>query len=316
MALVRRTGEEQTPGAMKLILRAALLCALTSVARSADLKTDPIDAVIAEIMAHPNYHQMCDGADFENKTIPLPIYSRLLGRTNGIAPQHLGILQARRAELVPALKANLAGLHPEKPPKAGHAKAPGVSEIPEQLNALYLFLVSDLHVIEALPELLIVEERLRGAIQFADEHPKSPLPDVAWDGRISHYEKHPPPDRERALEFYRADQRELLSLMLRLLREQRFPPLMASTFEKRYREGVDAEANKPDQFGRLDSSAIDQRNRLAEEEKSNPEFLIPFRGDGIMITVPFKAQERNEVRSLARQFLETVPPEQWKRVAP
>ncbi len=303
---------------MKLIIRAVLFCALATVARSADLKRDPMGAVIAEIMAHPDYHQMCDGHEFDCKTIPLPIYCRLLGRTIGIAPRQLDVLKSRREELVPALKTALGSLHPEKPPTADGVPAKGESASARQLNAIFLFLVSDLHVIEALPELLLVEERLRGAIQFADEHPRSPLPNVSQDGRISHYEKQPPSERERFLEFCRADQREILGLILRLLREQRFPPLLVSSFERHYREAVEEAAAKRDEFGRGNSSAIQEQQSLAEEANRGSDFLIPFRADGdqLSISTPFDAATRNNVRRLARQFIETVPPEQWKHVAP
>ena len=205
MQLVRGAGREQIgawlPAEMKLIFPTVLFCALASVAWSADLKRDPMDAVIAEMMAHPDYHQMCRGHEFQCKAIPLPVYCRLLGRSIGIAPRQLEVLESRREELVPALKTALASLHPEKPPTADSGPAKGESASPNQLNAIFLFMVSDLHVIEALPELLLVEERLRAAIQFADEHPRSPLPNVLQDGQISHYERPGLSERERFLEF-------------------------------------------------------------------------------------------------------------------
>jgi len=295
---------------MKSLSFATVFFTLTAPIWAVDLMTEPMEAVIKEIMANPSYHQMCGGAEFEGRSVPLPIYGRLLGREFGIREGQLKVLLARRAELVPALKTALSKLHPENGRSADNLYAADQrSARPDQFNALYLFIVSDCHVIEAIPELLDLEERLRGAIQFADEHPKSPLPDVAWDGGIFHPRKANVPVREKFLDFCRADQRDILSLILRLLREQRFEPLLASSFESKFREGAARREKEWESQGLKDD---EQRGEASNSR--DPEALVPFDGDRYYVTIPFNAKTRNEVRSLAQQFLETVPPEKWKHL--
>ena len=280
-----------TCGGLKSFL-IAVVCLLVFRAAAEDLTSKPMEAVLAEIMAHPNYTQMCDGGMFglEDKGVPFPIYGRLLDRSLRLTTPQILLLRARYEELVPVLKSALSNLHPEREEieDAGRGEH---SERVDQLNGLYLYIVSDCRMIEVLPELLVLEERLRAAIQHADEHPKSPTPNVAWDSWIWHPTKVSlkMSVRERDLEFCRAYQREILSLMLLLLREQKFEPLMTSDFEKRYQEGL-----------------VQQR----QSAESNPAATVT---DKRGVWMPFSTKARNDVRALAKQFLKTVPSEQWKR---
>lgn len=176
-----------------------------------------------------------------------------------------------------------------------------------QWNYTYCEIIVGLDAVETLPELLRLEKEYCDGIAKFKADPKLEMPTLAGDFfRIDDGKENSARSRhdEQIVQFA-LNQRELLSVMLQILRDQRYQPLLDSEFEKAYGVAVKANAKK-------------RGWTIAEEKEEGHKFAldpiehVPIFYMGLSEpTIPYTAKRRLLVRSLAGQFLKTVPPEKW-----
>jgi hypothetical protein len=279
------------------------------------------DALIDHVIRQPGtFDQMCDPAPVMDPHVPLPLFSLLLNREVHVTPENLAKLSARRPEVVAALKARLASLDLRKQvPNAPEFKIKNEETMevadsgvhPRQISSLLFEIIVGLDAVETLPELLSLEEQLRGLLAAADANAKVSPPPIRLDADLTE----PPAGgklsrRDEQLEKGRIVQRELLSVMLQLLRRQRYGPVLHSDFEKVYAAAIKSRAKKDD---------LREYKTAAEAKEKQPNWIhfdpicnVPVVPMIPPPTVPFSAEVRDRVRGLAQQFLKEVPPAKWK----
>jgi len=298
------------------------LVATTLPARE-PLAGDLIDKMIAQ---PGDYDQMCADLGPLPAKVDLPLYRFLAFREVKLSAANLHILREHRKEIVPELVQRLAALDFRRPvPPPGEVKfrkpKPGEEgDIPEgdaieksglsprALNGVYYTMIIGLDAVEALPELLHLEEQLRSLIAAADENRKAPLPYAQPDGAFR--PKSTLSKRDNALFAARVTQRELFSVMMQLLRRQQFAPLLESNYERAYAKALKERASEEDL--RDIKTPADAKAKGEEWLTFDPIYKVPvgyFHEDP---TFPFSREVREELRGLVQQFLDTVPRGQWK----
>jgi hypothetical protein len=302
------------------------LAALTLVAaQAADAPAKPMkpptpDSLVDSVIRVPGeFSQMCDSPAPVPAKLPLYVYGMVRDRELALGPEQLAALHARRAEVVPVLVARLKAMDLSKPGKPlGDMKFKPEDEIvensglnPRALSGPFYEMIVKLDAVETLPELLRLEEQLRSLLAAADADAKKPVPSVPMDGTLV------PPQgdaklskRDEKMLEGRAVQRELLSVMLQLLRGQRYAPLLASDLEATYAAATKARAQKED-LATIKTPA-DAKAQQMEYIKFDPILGVPLGYMEKPITVPFTPESRNQVRGFVQDFLKNVPAKDWK----
>lgn len=276
-----------------LPLLAAFVFTLARLLAAEDAPPPSAASLLQRILAEPGqYSQMCGGL-FISGAVPLPIYGFVSPGELHLSAANLAKLRTRRAEVIPALNEHLAKLRvriegPTSVPKGGVIVT---ANTPDQLGSPLYEIVLGLDAVETLPVLLHLEDQIDG--QLAKEVP------TAMKGSLT----------PREISAWRAmvAQRDVLSVMLQLLRAQRFPPLLASSFEKIYADALKAEANTKGFHVKTPAEA----KALNMNVRFDPIYHLPSNTHHQKPEVPFTPEVRVEVRDLAGQFLQTVPAGKW-----
>lgn len=299
-----------------LLPLAALALATTHAAEKPPLSAEKlVDSVIVQPGV---YDQMCDMPPPLPAKLPLYVYGMVMDREMHASDAQLVMLRARRAEVVPVLVARLKAMELSKvPPPITPTKfkkddeavaASGLST--HALTGPFYEMLTGLDAVEALPELLRLEEQMRSLLAAAEANPKLPPPAVTLDGMLTTGGKVKLSKRDVKMQQGRAVQRELLSVMLQLLRGQRYAPLMNSELEAAYATAVKKRAQDEDL--RDIKTPADAKAKDAGYIKFDPVYNVPVGYLKHPAAVPFSPESRNLVRGMAEEFLQTVPPAQWK----
>lgn len=299
-------------------LSAILAGALLPLASLAGAWPWSADTLIDEAITEPgNWIQMCATPPATDPKVPLPIYSPVGWPEFRLSEENLERLRARRSVVVAALVRRLAKLDFTKPP------APSQPERldPHYYNVLMLEMVRKLNAVEALPALLHAEAQLADLLEKAEADPSVAPPQLQADHLIvldaspARNGKEEAGQRARHMRTYRlvnarVAQREMLSTMLILLRAERFEPLLNFDLEKLY-------AHKIKQVARTKKlKDIKTAADIPEKDRPwvgfDPILNLPMNHFGLSLTVPFTPQLRVQIRGLAEQFLQTIPPKKWK----
>ena len=294
--------------------------ALTA-AHAAEAPRLSAEKLVDSVIVQPGvYDQMCGMPDALPAKLPLYVYGMVADRELHVSDAQLAALHARRAEVMPVLVARLKAMDLSKAPppigqvkfKKGEDEAVAVSGLSARTLTGPLYeMLTGLDAVETLPELLRLEEQMRGLLAAAEADPKLPPPAVTLDGMLV-----PPKGktqlakRDVKMLQARAVQRELLSVMLQLLRAQRYAPLMASDLETAYATALKARAQEEDL--RAIKTAADAKAKDAGYIKFDPVYNVPIGYIRKPVAVPFTPESRNAVRGMVEEFLKTVPPAQWK----
>lgn len=285
------------------------------------LAAETAEALVDRLIIAPgDIDQICDAPAPIDPRLPLPIYRLVADRDVHLTPENLALLKQRRAEVVPVLVKKLAAYSFVNPPKkyvlpAKYKENPDVTNIdPRQISGLLYEMILGLEAVETLPELLRLEEQLRGVLAKADLDKKAPAPNVYMDGYITM----PSGDkalskRDQALSKGRVVQREMLSVMLQLLRAKKFQPLIDSDIEKTYgkalREQLEEDAELKDV-----KSPEDAKAKGLEDVEFDPIQKVPKVWIREHPKMPFNAELRNAIRGLVEQYIKTMPKAGTKKV--
>ena len=253
------------------------------------------DALLKSILAEPGqYSQICSGTMIL-PVVPLPIYGFVGSSELHVSAANLAKLRARRAEIIPALTEHLAKLRVRIEGAAEVPKGGGFTTLSPPLGTPLYEIVLGLDAVETLPVLLRLEDQIDG--ELSREAPTAAASTAT--GALS--------PRGVSVWNARVGQRDVLSVMLQLLRGQRFPPLLASSFEKIYADALKAEANTKGPHVKTPAEA----KALKMNVRFDPIYHLPSNTHHQKLEVPFTPEVRAEVRGFAEQFLKTVPPEKW-----
>ena len=286
--------------------------------------------LIDQMIAQPgDYNQLCTDAGNASMRVKLPLYRFISLRSIRLSSQNLETLCRQRKEVAPVLVQRVASLDLSRPlpavpalkfkkPKKGEEDKIWEGDVlehsglsPYQLSGVLYTMIIGLDTVEALPELLRLEEQLCVLIATAETNRKAEPPEALPDGIIPEfYGAKVPSERVQKIYQNRVTQRELLSVMMQLLRRQQFAPMLASSFEKKYETALKARAAEEDL--RDIKTPEDAKAQGQPELAFDPIYHVPigyFRDDP---TVPYSTAVRKEIRGLVTQFLETVPRDQWK----
>ena len=199
--------------------------------------------LLDDIIAKPgNWNQMCGGGAPIAADVPLPLYSGLATRYFFISDANRDRLRARRDDVAPEIVRRLHefAFSSEIPkPAAAADRSFSLSESgqnPNELSGLMLDVIGEVDTVEALPELLRLEDDLNTRLAAARIGDASDVPLVKLDGDSSLVINNPN-DSAKAAQINtkvfeaRIFQREILSTMAVLLRHKSFAPMLKSDYE-------------------------------------------------------------------------------------
>jgi hypothetical protein len=302
-------------------INAALAALFLAVAPVIAAETaDTGEALVDRLIRSPGeFDQMCDAPPPLDPKVPLPIYALVADRDIHLSKENLAELRKHRAEVVPVLQKRLAVFDFTKPPKPVSNKrvfkddSVEVSGInPRQLSGLLYEMILGLDAVEVLPDLLRLEEQLRSLLEKADQDKKNAVPPVELDGYVTMPSGSKTlTKRDQAMSRARVVQRELLSVMLQLLRNQKYQPLLDSEMEKTYAKAIKQRAQEDDL--KDIKTPEDAKAKGDDWVQFDVIYGVPLAYLGKQLAVPFSADLRNTIRGYATDFTKSVPPEQWKR---
>lgn len=295
-------------------IAAALLFLTLAPLSAAETAAQLVDRLIT---TPGDFDQMCDAPLPLDPKVPLPIYKLVADRDVHLTPENIAELRKRRAEVVPVLVKRLADYDFTKPPKKvpderkfkeDTVERSGIN--PKQLSGLFYEMLLGLDAVEALPELLRLEEQLRSLLAAASADKNVAPPEVYLDGYLTMPQgKNALSKRDQVMSRGRVVQRELLSVMLQLLRGQKFAPLLESDIEKTYIAALKASAAE-DEVLKDVTTPEQAKAKDREWVQFDPIQPIPITWIRNHPSLPFNTESRNKVRGLVEQFLKTVPRDQ------
>jgi hypothetical protein len=285
------------------------------------------DALLDAALRDPgSYNQMCSLPPPVKADVPLPIYGQTVPRHFNLSEKNAAKLLAQRDAVAKALAArleamDLARLPPKPAPKESKAFPPPATFSTHTLSGVLLEIVIALKAAEALPGLLKVEAQLDAILAAAEKDPSAPIPELEVDGiwypsqlqpvdyvkMDGKYEAKPKPDaaailRKQHLLNCRVYQREVLSVLARLLRDAHFQPLLDSDIEKSYAAGLQEAVAKSKQLSDFKNPGDippDDRDYI----KWDPLYNLPVAGSWPKAELPFTRKLRAQIRGFAEQFL-------------
>ena len=292
-----------------------VMCAVAGFASAKDAG----DALLDKMIAFPgSYSQVCDVMTAP-QDIPYRAYVLTDFAGASFSKVNLQTLEKNRDALVKAVRARLLAVDFNRAPK-DPGKDPKPEESfdgddtgcdPASLNPLLLDLILKLKATEALPELLVVEDKLVKAIARAKDEAKAPAPRVdGWHvGMENHeYDENEPQEKaDRRVHLFnsRVAQRDLVMTMGKLMREKSFSPYLGTSLEKAYVKGIRKQA-KSEGYDSLKPGQPIPKRFEGHEIEFDSVTKLPFRRY-MPVKVPYSRESRDEVRAAAGKWIAAHP---------
>lgn len=287
-----------------------VFAALTAVSQA-----ESADRLLDDLISHPgSYAQVCDimsaPADIPYQAFEITDFAGA-----GFSKTNLAAIAKNRAGLVESVRAKLRsidlgrasrqpGLDP-RPEENFDGEAFGCD--PQSLNPLLLTLIQKLHAIEALPELLALEQKLVDGIAKAKDDAKAAVPLVSgWQVQMetdTYDENEPDAKRDRRNNLFQARvaQRDLVMLMAVLMRGKSYEPYLATTLEKKYVASITAQAKE------FKLPKIAKGGEVPKEVEGMEVHRDPISGllvrDWSPVKIPYSRESRDEVRAAAEKWI-------------
>ena len=299
-------------------MKSIILAVSLTVAASGSIQATAADDLLDKVISHPgSYSQVCDvmaaPADIPYRAFELTGFS---GATFSKKNQEL--IANNRDELVKAIRTRLLAVdltkvakQPGEDPKPAEnfdGEAYGCD--PSSLNPLILELIQQLHALEALPELLVVEQKLVEGIAKAKNDAKAAPPLVSgwFVGMIGEYdEKESEAKRDRRLQLFQARvaQRDVLMSMALLMREKAHPPYLATTLEQEYAKGLKVLARK---HGLPKATPGEPLAAESDGWKINLDPITRVvRREFSPVLIPYSRETRDQIRAAAGKWISENP---------
>lgn len=271
--------------------------------------------LLDRVISHPgSYAQVCDVVTAPGD-LPYRAYGGFsyLGAT--FSKANLAEVGKNRDAVVKAIRARLSELDlAREPEELKEDPAPeesfdgeDVGCDPKVLNPLLLELILELKAVEALPELLVVEEKLVKGIAETRADPKAKPPvTTGWfvaNENGNHDEKEPDAVRERKFRLFQARvaQRDVVITMARLLRGEKYGPYLATAIEKAYVKGLKAEAKAEGYENYKPGDALPAGKEYLELE-IDAVSGVP-KEKYFSVAIPYTRESRDEVRAVAGKWI-------------
>ncbi len=276
-------------------------------------------SLLDTVISHPgSYSQVCDAMSAP-PDIPYLAFEITDFAGASFSKGNQATILKNRDALVKAIRAKLTAIDLTRP-----AKQPGDDPKPEEnfdgeaygcdpdsLNPLLLTLVQQLHAIEALPELLVVEKKLVEGIAKAKDDAKAKPPVVnGWQVHMEsedYDENEDPAKRDRRSNLFQARvaQRDLVMILALLMREKSFEPYLNSELEKKYQTGITAQA-KEFKLPKIARDAEAPKEFDGTEVVRDPVIGILVRTYS-PVKIAYSRESRDEVRAAAEKWVAAHP---------
>lgn len=297
-----------------------ILSAFCLIACSAHLRAEELsaDKLLDRIVSHPgSYSQVCDVM-----SAPSDLPYRLFQITDfsgaSLSKANQALVDGNRDGLIKALRARLLAVDfSRKPVRPAPDPKPEENEDgeaygcdPKALSPILLTLIDQLHGIEALPELLVVEQKLVDGIAKAKDDAKAAPPEVCgWqvaEESDVYDEKEPEAKRDRRVNLFQARvaQRDLVVMIAKLLREKAYKPYLETKLEAAYVKGLKAEA-KERGYDKIKSS--EPPREIQGVEVSVDPITKIIRPDYFSVKLPYTRESRDEIRAVAAKWIAEHP---------
>jgi hypothetical protein len=299
-------------------MKSIILAGQLALVAGLQAEVSPADALLDTVISRPgSYSQVCDvmsaPADIPYRAFDLTDFSGA-----GFSKANQALIGKNRDTLIKSIRSRLLAIDFKK-----EAKRPFEDPKPEEnfdgdaygcdptsLNPLLLELILQLHAIETLPELLLVEQKLVEGIAMTknDIHTAPPVVNGWFVGMmVENHEPEPEAIRDRRINLFQARvaQRDLVMLMALLMREKAYPPYLDSTLEVAYAKGLKVQAKKlglpkatageplPAEFDGW-KIEIDPITRVVRREFSP-------------VLIPYTRESRDQIRAAAVKWISENP---------
>lgn len=297
---------------MKLFIAA---CQIAFVA-SAFGETPVGDVLLDKIISYPgSYSQVCDVMTVETD-IPYRAFELTDFSGASFSKTNQALIDKNRDALIPAIRARLLAVdfareavplgEDPKPEENLDGEAFGCD--PKSLNSLLLGLIQQIQAIEALPELLVVEQDLVKRIEKAKNDPTAPAPLVeGWFvGYITNdSEVKTDAERDRFSNLFQARvaQRDLVMLMALLMREKSYKPYLKTSLEVAYAKGLKKAASVYPTY-KVGDPLPEGKNGW--EFKLDPIVRV-LRRDHDFVSIPYTRESRDQIRAAAAKWIAEHP---------
>lgn len=259
------------------------------------------------ISAPGSYSQVCDvlmtTQEVPFKAFQIQDYSGAYFSDGNIA-----LINSNRDSIVPAVRKRLGEIDLTREPVTPQPDKNADKEMeemgdcygadPMSLNSFLFDIIKRTSAIEALPELLALEERLVTAINKAKEGGAPPEVSGWYASIMDHeYDENEPDavrERRTKLNCSRIAQRDLVSLIALLMREQKYAPYLATDFEKAYVKGLRKQA---------------EENGLSANDQADDSSILtdPISGvrhyEYVEVEIPYSRPLRDGVRAAAEKWI-------------
>lgn len=276
------------------------------------------ERLLDQVVSHPgSYSQVCDVMSAP-PDIPYQLFRITDFAGASLSKSNQALVDANRDGLLRAIRSRLLAVDfsrkavpPAKDPKPEEnfdGDAYGCD--PGALSPILLTLVEQLHGIEALPELLTVEQRLVQGIARAKDDAKAAPPEVTgWNVAEelgSYDENEPEARRDRRVRLFQARvaQRDLVMLMAKLMREKSYKPYLATALETAYVKGLRAES-KARGYDRIRTGEPPKEIKGVEVTVDPLTRII--HPSYFTVKHPYTRESRDEIRAVAMKWIAEHP---------
>lgn len=281
---------------------------------SAQTPSSP-EALLDKVITHPgSYAQVCDVLTASGD-LPYRAYQVTSFAGASFSKANLAEMDKNRDGLVRALRARLLEFDLlRKPEDVKKDAAPeesfdgeDVGCDPHVLNPLLLEVILHLKATEALPELLVVEEKLVKGIAVAKDSAKAAPPVVTgWyvgEENAPYDENEPEAKRDRRVNLFQARvaQRDLVLTMGRLLREAGYEPYRSTAIEKAYVKGLKAQVKENGLENYKPGEPLPKGKEYLEIV-IDPVTKLPLDVFS-SVSIPYTRESRDEVRAVASKWI-------------
>jgi hypothetical protein len=283
-------------------------------------KESPAKEMLDRMISQPgSYSQVCDVMTMP-QDIPYQAFQISNFAGASLSEKNQILATKNRDVLVKAIRERLLGIdfaHAAKQPtedlsvKDTDSDGDPYGADPQSLNPLLLTMIHDLHAIEALPELLVVESKIVAAIAKAKDD-ASAKPPVTYGWFVnpineSYDENEPEAKRDRRLSLFQARvaQRDLVMTIALLMREKSYEPFLKTSIEADYAKGLrlHAKENKLQAFKKGD---VIPNEIEGMEIEVDPILGIAYQKYH-SVSIPYSRESRDEVRAAAEKWIAEHP---------
>jgi hypothetical protein len=245
---------------MKLLSLRTLLPLLAAIAATATAapkkaaKTHTLD----DLLRWPgDYSQICDATQMPFPAA-IPAFRTIMHGEAGFSKEKMAYIKANRAAILAGVAAKLEKVDllrepkqqkPDPSLKKDEVDVDPIGVDPDSFNSLLLVIIEETGGVEALPQLLALEEKYHTLLLAAEQDPKAPLPKTDGDGAgvgpPSFWKDGEDPEKatperqaevDRGYELFGAQavHRDILALCVKLMRKAGYEPMLQSGIEKTY----------------------------------------------------------------------------------